>query len=117
MGGLCNTVTGFASLFIVIAFVVALVETGFALWAKLQALRSAGKTERQIAGGGEALGPVLEALAKVLAALKDLPAWVAIAIGAVPTSMTAARSFVVSNCRFGISAGFTACVSNTNRNV
>jgi hypothetical protein len=89
MGGLCNTVTGFASLFIVIAFVVALVETGFALWAKLQALRSAGKTERQIAGGGEALGPVLEALAKVLAALKDLPAWVAIFLAGLALAWTA----------------------------
>jgi hypothetical protein len=37
--------------------------------------------------------------------LYGLPAWVAIAIGAVPTSMTGARSFAVSNCSPGISAG------------
>ena len=34
-------------------------------------------------------------------------------IGAVPISMTFCKSFCVSNGRFGISAGFTACVSNT----
>jgi hypothetical protein len=49
--------------------------------------------------------------------LYGLLAAVAIAIGAVPTSMTGARSFVVSNGMLGISDGLTACVSNTNRNV
>ena len=42
---------------------------------------------------------------------------VTMAIGAVPTSITGARSFTVSNGRFGMSVGLTACVSNTNTKV
>ena len=49
--------------------------------------------------------------------LYGLPALVAIAIGAVPTSITGARSLAVSNGMLGISDGLTACVSNTNRKV
>jgi hypothetical protein len=89
MGGLCNTVTGFAGLFIVLAFVVALVETGLVLWAKAKALRSAPNPQAQLVDGAEGLAKVLEALAKLLASLKDLPAWVAILLAGLALAWTA----------------------------
>ena len=89
MAGLCNTVTGFASLFIVLAFIIALVETGLALWAKWKALQTAPKTQAQLTDNADGLAKVLEALAKVLAALKDLPAWIAILLAGLALAWTA----------------------------
>jgi len=89
MVGLCNTVTGFASLFILLAFVVALAETGLVLWAKWTALHPKSKKYSELAGGADGVAKVLEALAKVLGALKDLPAWVAIFLAAMALVWTA----------------------------
>ena len=89
MGGLCNSVTGFASLFIVLAFVVALVETGLTLWAKFKALKSTPKTQAGLTDNMDGLAKVLEALAKVLSALKDLPVWVAILLAGLALAWTA----------------------------
>ena len=84
MGGLCNSVTGFASLFIILAFAVAVIETGLALYAKWKAFQEARKAHEGYAAEG-----ILDALAKVLAALKDLPAWVAIFLAAMALVWTA----------------------------
>ena len=89
MVGLCNTVSGFASLFIVLAFVVALVETSLALYAKWKALKAAPKTGAQLADSAADAAKVIEALAKVLAALKDLPLWVAILLAGLALAWTA----------------------------
>ena len=48
---------------------------------------------------------------------RDVLACVTIAMGEVPTSITGARSFSVSNAMFGMRSGFTACVSKTTPNV
>src|SRR5512139_2437870 len=49
--------------------------------------------------------------------LKGCATCVTIAIGEVPMSITFARSFVVLKERFGITEGFTPCVSNTTPKV
>ena len=89
MGGLCNTVTGFASLFIILAFVVAVVETALVLWAKWTALHPKSKRYAELAAGADGVAKVLEALARVLGALKDLPAWVAILLAGLALAWTA----------------------------
>jgi hypothetical protein len=89
MGGLCNTVTGFASLFIVLAFAVAAAETFLVLWAKWTAMHPKSDRYSEFAGGADGVAKVLEALAKVLGALKDLPAWVAILLAGLALAWTA----------------------------
>jgi len=81
----CENFSGFAlalaQAFLILALIVALVETAIGLWAKLQAARKAPDAVKA-AEGQEALAvdPVklLEALKAVLEALKGLPAWIAI---------------------------------------
>jgi hypothetical protein len=70
-----------AEAFLILAFLVALIETGCALWAKLQAARGVpAVVPRAVAAAVPEVDPVklLEALKGVLEALKGLPAWVAI---------------------------------------
>jgi hypothetical protein len=91
MSGLCNVVQGTASLFLQLAFVAAVAETLLLLIAKAIALNNAPskRSELQSLNG---LGDALEGLAKILAALKDLPAWVAIFLAALALGWTAAAA-------------------------
>ncbi|MEA3064234.1 MAG: hypothetical protein QOJ27_669 [Sphingomonadales bacterium] len=79
----CANYAGFALTlakgFLILAFLVALVETALALWAKLQAAKK-GPQVAQTAMAESAVDPVklLEALKALLETLKGLPAWVAI---------------------------------------
>ncbi len=76
MSDVCWNVKVLASLFLWLALIAALVETGLPLVARWKALRqgkAAPKAREQLSFDG-----FLDALAKVLTALKDLPAWVAI---------------------------------------
>jgi hypothetical protein len=65
--------------FLILALLVALVETALALWAKLQAARK-GPEAVQKGIANPAVDPVklLEALKAILDALKGLPSWIAI---------------------------------------
>jgi hypothetical protein len=80
----CGNFAGFALVlaqaFLILALIVALVETAISLWAKLQAARKAPVVADTAATEelpGDAV-KVLEALKAVLEALKGLPAWIAI---------------------------------------
>jgi hypothetical protein len=79
----CANYAGFAltlgEAFLILALLVALVETALALWAKLQAARK-GPEVAQKGIANPAVDPVklLEALKAVLDALKGLPSWIAI---------------------------------------
>ena len=77
-GLLCLSVSLSAILFVFLAFGVAVIETVILLKAKREALDKAQQSREQIK-----VDTFLEALAKVLAALKDLPAWVAIFLAAM----------------------------------
>jgi hypothetical protein len=81
----CADYAGFAlflaEAFLVLALVVAVVETGIALWAKFVATRPGPVADRMAANA--ALPPVdpiklIEALKALLETLKGLPAWIAI---------------------------------------
>ena len=58
MSGLCNSVTGFASLFIVLALLGAVAETVIALYAKVAAYKSAKRADLRTVGI-DAAGPVM----------------------------------------------------------
>ena len=75
MGGLCNTISDLAWCFLWGAAVFAVVETVVSIWVTLWPRKPDGKTDEGFAGDP---GQAMDALAKVLTALKDLPAWVAI---------------------------------------
>ena len=87
MGGLCSQVAGLAHWFLVIALVFAVTETAASVWVKLHPRTPDGEGRRTVAG--PMLGPIVEGLAKVLAALKDLPAWVAILLAGLALVWTA----------------------------
>ncbi|HET9638677.1 MAG TPA: hypothetical protein VFP12_05685 [Allosphingosinicella sp.] len=79
----CANYAGFtltlAKAFLVLALLVALVETALALWTKLQAVRKApAVAERSLAESAVDPVKLLDALKGVLEALKGLPAWIAI---------------------------------------
>ena len=82
MSGLCNTVSDLAELFLWAARGVAVLETAASLWL---AFRRADENQRT----HDALGPDFDGLAKVLAALKDLPKWVAVFLAALALVWTA----------------------------
>jgi hypothetical protein len=68
-----------AKLFLGLALLVALVETGLALWAKVKALRVSRQVSAPTAiADADSWARFLEALAKLLETLTKLPAWVAI---------------------------------------
>lgn len=81
--------------FLILAFLVALVETTLALWVKLQAARKGPDvTEAAVADRKLAVDPVklLEALKGLLEALKGLPAWVAIFLAGLALLWTSASA-------------------------
>lgn len=77
----CSEISGFAlglgKTFLILAIVVAVAETGVALWTKLSASRQAPPMATKAL---DAIDPVklIEALKGLLEALKGLPAWIAI---------------------------------------
>ena len=88
MSGLCSSVSGFGFLFLLIAALAAIAETQLTLLAKRKALKAAPETKKDFVKT-EGLAKVLEALAKVLLALKDLPAWVAVFLAGLALVWTA----------------------------
>ena len=88
-GWLCGTVNFTAILFLILALLVAVAETFLVLWAKWAALHPKSITHTNLREAGGNMTAVLEALAKGLGALKDLPAWVAIFLAAMALVWTA----------------------------
>jgi len=89
MSGLCETVTLSAKGFMGLAFLVAAAEMAIALIVSLRAAKAGKKAPNTLGAGVEG---TLDALAKILAALKDLPAWVAIFLAALALVWTAASA-------------------------
>jgi len=97
MTSLCTTVGNFAGLFLLLAAIAALAETAVLVIAKTRAL----KKEPVGAPGGtkkESLAPELEGLAKVLNALKELPAWVALFLAGLALVWTASAAPKLCPC-------------------
>jgi hypothetical protein len=81
MDGLCSNVTYAAYAFLWLSFAIAVAETLVAIFGK-----KAADSRREFAANIEG---ILDALARVLAALKGLPAWVAIFLAAMALVWTA----------------------------
>jgi hypothetical protein len=97
MTSLCTTVGNFAGLFLLLAAIAALAETAVLVMTKLRVL----KKEAPSAQGGtkaESLAPELEGLAKVLNALKELPAWVALFLAGLALIWTASAAPKLCPC-------------------
>ena len=106
MAGLCTTVGNFAGIFLLLAAIVALVETALLLTAKWKALKEApaGPTELKAAVDTDGLAKVLAALKELLLALKDLPAWIALFLAGLALVWTAAATPKLCPC-----SDFSAC--------
>ena len=87
MGGLCSSLAGWAEWFLWFAFLAAIAEVAIAMWAKLPKKKTGEDTHQGITAG-----PDFDGLAKVLAALKDLPPWIAIFLAAMALAWTAASA-------------------------
>lgn len=75
------TMLGFslARWFLIVALVVAVLETGLTLWSKVAAARAAPEgSPARAAADSAAIAKLLEALKGLLEALTKLPAWIAI---------------------------------------
>lgn len=73
-----------AKAFLILAFLVALLETGLALWGKLEAARKGPEVARNGIAAPD-VDPVkfLEALKALLEILKGLPAWIALFLAGI----------------------------------
>ena len=67
-----------APLFLLLSFLVAVIETGLALWAKYLKLKQPVPSLTELTGDLDKLAKLIEALKGLLVALKDLPAWIAL---------------------------------------
>ena len=85
MDGLCSNVTYAAYAFLWLSFAIAVAETLVAIFGKT-AVDGAADSRRNLTANIEG---ILDALARVLAALKGLPAWVAIFLAAMALIWTA----------------------------
>ena len=92
MSDLCNSVTAFGALFIMLAFVVAAIEAVIAIIVKWQARKTQPSPGALPTLAGVNLGPILEALARVLAALKDLPPWIGFFLAGLALVWTASTA-------------------------
>ena len=80
----CNSIWLLTNLFLWVALITAAIETAMTLWIKWETWKKPPslKSDRVIANPGD-WAKLLEALTKLLQALKDLPAWVAIFLAAL----------------------------------
>jgi len=90
MGGLCSRVSDLAGYFLLAALVIAILEIAVPLLMKL--FKRAPEPEAKDGKSREPLGPILDALARLLTALKDLPAWVAVFLAGLALVWTAASA-------------------------
>lgn len=82
--------------FLIIALVVAVVETLIALWAKFESARNSDAAARRVTTAAANADPaawakLLEALKGVLETLKGLPAWIAIFLAGLALLWIAAK--------------------------
>jgi hypothetical protein len=68
-------------LFLWAALLFAIAETTLSLWVKWMAARHSPPPPSRTAADPDAWAKFLDALTKLLLALKDLPAWIAILLG------------------------------------
>jgi hypothetical protein len=87
----CASVSILAVLFLGVALIIVLAETGIALQAKRKALATAPEERPKLTDSAsmESLAKLLEALKGLLLALKDLPAWFAIFLAGLALVWTA----------------------------
>jgi len=87
----CTSVWILTNAFLWVALVAAVAETALTLWLKWDAARKrpsdVGATKEALATAGWT--QFIEALSKLLSALKDLPAWVAIFLAGLALLWTA----------------------------
>ena len=99
MAGLCATVGNFAGLFLLLAAVAALLETGLLVTTAWRALKEARIPKAEIsATDAEGAAKVLEALKGVLLALKGLPAWISLFLAGLALVWTAAAAPKLCPC-------------------
>jgi hypothetical protein len=90
MAGLCITIGNFAGIFLLLAAIVAVIETALLMLAKWKALKQGPAGQANVADANtEGLATVITALKELLLALKDLPAWFALFLAALALIWTA----------------------------
>ena len=90
MSGLCDWVSEFAVAFIGLAILVIIVGVIFPMFARKP--QTDGQARPRVMFLRVDVAPILDALAKVLAALKDLPPWMAIFLAGLALVWTAATA-------------------------
>ena len=90
---LCSTITDFTGLFLFLALLVALADIGLTFWSRWKARDI---TPKRAAADPDKLAKLVEALTKLLLALKDLPAWFALFLAGMALAWT--RIYAANLC-------------------